>query len=125
MIEIRRIDALRRADIDLKNEPFSLFGRIAAEYDGGQWTYSLVRYAPENITEMCFPDENYDFDAMKDSVFLGAYDEGRCVGLAVLRQVGGQLDGQRAGHAEVGEQQFPLLRIQYFTTGPPGEANIF
>ena len=34
---------------------------------------------------MCFPDENYCFDDMTDSVFLGAYDGERCVGLAVLQ----------------------------------------
>ena len=34
---------------------------------------------------MCFPDENYDYDEMKDSVFLGAYEDEKCVGLAVLQ----------------------------------------
>ena len=34
---------------------------------------------------MCFPDEHYDYDAMHDSVFLGAYDGALCVGLAILQ----------------------------------------
>ena len=33
-----------------------------------------------------FPDEHYDYDAMKDSsVFVGAYEGEQCVGLAVLQ----------------------------------------
>ncbi len=36
---------------------------------------------------MCFPDENYDYDKMsKDSTFLGAYDDDRCVGLAIFKE---------------------------------------
>lgn len=85
MIEVKRIDASRKEDINIPNEPFSLFGRIVPSYDGMHWSHKLVRYAPEDVTEMCFPDENYDFDAMTDSVFLGAYDGDRCVALAILQ----------------------------------------
>ena len=85
MIEIRIIDSRHAADINIANEPFSLFGRIIPEYDGKEWTCSLERYDPERVTDMCFPDENYNFDAMKDSTFLGAYDNGRCAGLAILQ----------------------------------------
>ena len=36
---------------------------------------------------MCFPDENYDFDAMaNDHFFVGAYDKNRCVGLAIYER---------------------------------------
>lgn len=85
MINVRMIDARHKADINIPNEPFPLFGRIVPSYDGGKWTYELLRYAPEDVTEMCFPDENYDFDAMSDSIFLGAYDGDECVGLAILQ----------------------------------------
>mgnify|MGYP002519808544 FL=1 len=85
MIEIREIDALHKADIRLPNEPFQLFGRIVPTYDGTKWAYELIRFAPEDVAQMCFPDENYDYDSMPDSVFLGAYDEDRCVGLAILQ----------------------------------------
>ena len=86
MIEIRRIDKSRRQDIRIPNEPFRLFGKILPAYSNGQWSWEAVYSAPEEVSEMCFPDENYDYDAMeKDSVFLGAYDGERCVGLAILQ----------------------------------------
>ena len=85
MIGIRIIDADRRSDINIPNEPFSLFGRIRVSYTGGKWTHELIEFLPEEIGEMCFPDEDYDFDAMKDSVFIGAYDGEKCVGLAIMQ----------------------------------------
>ena len=85
MIEIRRIDAQRKRDIRLPNEPFSLFGRFEVRYQDGKWSHALRKFAPEDVREMRFPDENYDFDQMQDSVFLGAYESDRCVGLAILQ----------------------------------------
>ena len=85
MIEIRTITAERKADINLPNEPFRLFGKMLPSYCDGKWSYETLRFPPEEITEMCFPDEHYDYDAMADSVFLGAYSEDRCVGLAILQ----------------------------------------
>lgn len=84
MIEIRRIDAAHQADINLPNEPFRLFGRMALTYGEGRWAYTLIRYAPEETGEMTFPDENYRYAEMQDAVFLGAYDGVKCVGLAIL-----------------------------------------
>ena len=85
MIEIRIIDAQHKADINIRNEPFQMFGRIIPAYDGAEWTYRVLRFEPKDVTEMCFPDENYDYDSMTDSVFLGAYDGDDCVGLAILQ----------------------------------------
>ena len=85
MVEIRHIDARHKADINIPNEPFPLFGKIVPAYDGTKWTYTLSCFQPEDITTMCFPDESYDYDSMSDSVFLGAYDGGKCVGLAILQ----------------------------------------
>ena len=84
MIEIRRIDAAHQADINLPNESFRLFGKILPSYMDGKWDYTLLQYAPEDVTEMCFPDEHYRFEEMPDDFFLGAYDGGRCIGLAIL-----------------------------------------
>lgn len=67
------------------NEPFHMFGRIIPSFHNGQWTYALERYSAENVTEMTFPNEDYDYENMEDSVFLGAYDGEKCVGLAVLQ----------------------------------------
>ena len=84
MTEIKRIGEENSRDVRLPNEPFSLFGRMIPSYSGGHWDYTVERY--ETAEEMCFPDEDYDYDEMKkDSVFLGAYDGGKCVGLAVMR----------------------------------------
>lgn len=85
MIEIRRIDAQRKRDISLPNEPFSLFGRFEVRYQDGKWSHALKKFAPEDVREMRFPDENYGFDQMRDSVFLGAYENDQCVGLAILQ----------------------------------------
>ena len=85
MITVAEIDRDHKADIRIPNEPFSLFGRIIPSYQNGKWGYQLVRYAPEDVSEMCFPDENYDFDSMQDCVFLGAYDNEACIGLAILQ----------------------------------------
>ena len=83
-IEIREIGAERRADINIPNEPFARFGRREPSYLDGKWSYREV--LEEDVSEMCFPDENYDYDAMKgDHVFLGAYDGEKCIGLAILR----------------------------------------
>ena len=85
MIHIRTLDAQHKADINIPNEPFELFGRIVPSYKDEKWTYELLRYAPEDVREMCFPNENYDYEVMSDSIFLGAYDGENCVGLAILQ----------------------------------------
>ena len=87
MIEVRMINEARKADINLPNEPFGLFGRMEPSYADGRWGYKETLYDEENISEMCFPDEDYDYEAMKEnSVFLGAYDGEKCVGLAILQE---------------------------------------
>ena len=85
MIIVKVIDPKHKADINIPNEPFKLFGKIQVTYSDDKWDYELKRYSPERITEMCFPDENYDNDAMKDSTFIGAYDGKNCIGLAILQ----------------------------------------
>lgn len=85
MIQIKIIDAQHKADINIPNESFQMFGRIITSYNNDQWSYQLVRYEPESVSEMCFPDENYNYDDMQDSVFIGAYDGETCVGLAILQ----------------------------------------
>ena len=55
-------------------------------YIDGQWGYREVLLDEKDVSEMCFPDENYDYDAMKDNhVFLGAYEGDQCIGLAIFR----------------------------------------
>lgn len=85
MIRITVIDQEHQQDIRLPNEPFALTGRVVPSYVNERWSYEVRPFPPERVGEMCFPDENYDYDEMKDSVFLGAYEDEKCVGLAVLQ----------------------------------------
>lgn len=84
-IEIKLIDKKHKADINILNEPFKLFGRFLPTYTEGKWSYTTEKF--DSVTEMCFPDENYDFDELsKNSFFLGAYDRNDCIGLAIYQQ---------------------------------------
>lgn len=85
MITTKIIDSQHKVDINILNEPFKLFGQILVSYNNGKWDYQLKKYSSEKVTEMCFPDENYDYDAMKESTFIGAYDGKNCIGLAILQ----------------------------------------
>ncbi len=84
-MECRVIDKGHSRDINLKNEPFPLYGKVIPTYLDGKWEYSIQPFPEDEVVEMCFPDENYDYDQLvKDHVFIGAYDGGKCVGLAIL-----------------------------------------
>lgn len=86
MITVKRIDKNSQNDVRLANEPFPLWGRLNPSYQNGQWSYSVEEYSLDARSEMCFPDENYDFDQMSnDFFFIGAYDGETCIGLAVLQ----------------------------------------
>lgn len=112
MIEVRIIDEAHKADINIPNEPFGLFGRMVPSYADGKWGCKEVLFDPADRSEMCFPNENYSYETMKEnSVFLGAYDGEMCVGLAILQEaffkymylydlkVSGGYRGQGVGHA--------------------------
>jgi len=84
-MEYKVIDREHQADINIKNEPFSLFGRLVPSYDGEKWTYTRTMLPESEVSSMRFPDENYNFDEMaSDHVFIGAYDGENCVGLAIM-----------------------------------------
>ena len=82
-ITVRRITAENRGDANIPNEPFSIWGRMVPSLSDGKWSYSTISF--ETPEEMCFPDFEYDPGA-DDNIYLGAYDNGRCIGLAVLRK---------------------------------------
>lgn len=86
MIKIKIIDKNRKQDINIPNEPFTLFGRMIPSYINEKWQYDVVYFEQDKVSEMCFPDENYDYNAMKNhSVFVGAYDGEKCIALAILK----------------------------------------
>ena len=82
MIEIKRITAENAADLNLKNEPFSMPGKLIPELQDGHWSYRTERFPqPES---MVFPGENYVFaERDQKGVMFGAYEDGECVGLAI------------------------------------------
>lgn len=83
MLTIRKLDAAHGTDARLPNEPFRLWGRVIPALEKGEWSYTVERFTQQ--TEDRFPDEPYD-PAKDDAIFLAAYEDGRCVGLAVLRR---------------------------------------
>ncbi len=84
MIEIRQITIENKSDINLKNDPFRLIGRLVVERRDGEWSYREEMLPEAEVSEMVFPDENYVYEDMPDYVFLGAYDNDDCVGVAIL-----------------------------------------
>lgn len=87
MIEIRIIDEKHKQDVNIPNEPFELRGRMIPSYINETWQYAIARAEEKDIREMCFPDESYDYDEMRvNSVFIGAYDQEKCIGLAILQE---------------------------------------
>lgn len=84
-IKIKRIGSAERADINIKNRPFPLRGRLCVTFDG-QWHHTETLFPESEVSEMCFPDEQYDFDEMQsEHFFVGAYCGDDCVGLAIFR----------------------------------------
>lgn len=49
MIATRIIDKDHAADINLKNEPFPLTGRMVPALKNGQWSYQIHRFSPSDI----------------------------------------------------------------------------
>lgn len=87
MIRVKRINNSSQ-DINIPNEPFSLWGKMIVSYNGEKWTYLTDEFHENDVTEMIFPDENYDFEALKkDYFFIGAYDDqDKCIGLAIYKK---------------------------------------
>ena len=83
-MEIRFIDEKHAADINIPNEPFPIRGRMVITYNGDRWEHTEKLLPSEQIEEMTFPDENYNYHEMKDYVFIGAYEGANCIGLAIL-----------------------------------------
>lgn len=85
MIDVRRITAENAGDLKLKNDPFVMPGRMIPRLEEGKWSYRIERF--DHPEDMTFPEENYDLEALdqEGAIALGAYIDGVCVGLAVLK----------------------------------------
>ncbi len=87
MLEIKIIDDARKKDSTIKNENFPLWGRMLPSYEKKEWQYTICKFAPQDVSQMCFPDENYNYEEMsKNSVFIGAYENEKCIGLAIIQE---------------------------------------
>ena len=82
-IIIRKLDNAHALDARLPNQPFQLWGQVIPILQDGKWSYRVQK--SNQIGEDCFPDEEYDV-TRDDRIFIGAYFEEQCVGLAVLRK---------------------------------------
>ena len=58
MIEIKRIDESIMNDINIPNEPFTLWGKMVPTYDGNKWAYKTEKFEESKVGEMVFPEEN-------------------------------------------------------------------
>ena len=82
-ITVRRIGPDRAGDLRLPNEPFPLRGRLHVNYEDDAFSWAAETWPEDRVTYQTFPEEDYDYEAMKhDHFFVGAYLGERCVGLA-------------------------------------------
>lgn len=54
MIEIRLIDSLHKADINIPNEPYEIRGRMFPSYNGEKWDYTISSLPKEKVTQIVF-----------------------------------------------------------------------
>ena len=84
MVEIRSITRENMEDLNLKNEPFQMPGRLIPSLKNGCWDYRVELF--EEPKSLCFPDENYDYEQYsKDGFLLGAYEGEKCLGIGIFR----------------------------------------
>ena len=83
-MEIRIINEDFEEDINIPNQPFKIRGRLLVSFVNNKWEYKKEVFKEDKVKEMTFPDENYNFEKMNDYVFIGAYENNTCIGLAIL-----------------------------------------
>ena len=81
-MEIKYINNPESPDANIPNEPFTIFGRMIPALKDGVWSYSTVLFPEGDVTEMTFPPETYT----TEQTLIGAYEDGKCVGLAVMEE---------------------------------------
>ena len=83
-MEIRIINEDFEEDINIPNQPFKIRGRLLVSFVNNKREYKKEVFKEDKVKEMTFPDENYNFEKMNDYVFIGAYENNTCIGLAIL-----------------------------------------
>ena len=81
---VKRIFKSNSEDMNLKNEPFDIIGKLIPLYNGDSYSYEIK--LNNQASSMCYPNEIYSYDDTKGKyIFLGAYEDGVCIGLAILK----------------------------------------
>lgn len=87
MIITKIIPESRQNDINLKNEPFPIWGRLIPSLEHGKWSSHVLKFPEKQWTVMTFPNEKYHYDQTQEkTIFVGAYQDAECVGLGVLQK---------------------------------------
>ncbi len=84
MIKIRILNEIEKHIITIKNEPFNLIGEVIPSFNNLNWDYKVKYYPKEKLQTMIFPNEDYSLKSLNDSIFIGAYDDDKLIGLLVL-----------------------------------------
>lgn len=85
MIEICKLTPEKAGDVRLKNESFSMPGKMIPSLQNGVWSYRIEAFDP--VQTMTFPDEAYDFEELsRNGVIFAAYEDGICLGLAIYQE---------------------------------------
>ena len=80
MIEIKLIKDPSTSD--LRPGTYAVVGRFIPSLSNGKWGYEVVRPVNEETAIVKFPDD--DYAQYPEGTFIGAYDNGKLVGLALL-----------------------------------------
>ena len=80
MIEIKLIKD--PSTIDLRPGTYAVVGRFIPSLSNGKWGYEVVRPVNEETAIVKFPDD--DYAQYPEGTFIGAYDNGKLMGLALL-----------------------------------------
>lgn len=84
-ITTRIITKENESALALPNEPFLNEGRVIPIYDGKSWSYRIEKLPKEEITEQCFPAENYKYEEFGEKFHgIAAYIDDKCVGYALF-----------------------------------------
>ena len=84
-IECMPITKDNEAILTLPNEPFLQEGRVIPIYDGQSWQYRIELFEPDQVTENCFPDEQYHLEDMGERFRgIAAYADGKPAGYAIV-----------------------------------------
>ncbi|WP_035619015.1 GNAT family N-acetyltransferase [Lacticigenium naphthae] len=82
-MEYRQLSKRDEKTLNMKNEPFDLFGRLIIEREQNRWIHKEELFQKKE--RMTFPDEKMSIEEIEKKGFaIGAYQEDEIVGLAIF-----------------------------------------